>query len=86
VQFVHGWYVTPRAHVQVRVLRILSRSVRQQVASACGMSILDSVGFALGWCGYTWQKRFFETRGGVYPNTSKEGVTHTAFGCVQNII
>ena len=27
VQFVHGWYVTPRAHVQVRVLRILSRLV-----------------------------------------------------------
>jgi hypothetical protein len=26
------------------------------------MSMLESVGFAIGWCGYPWQKRFFETR------------------------
>ena len=26
------------------------------------MSMLESVGFAIAWCGYPWQKRFFETR------------------------
>ena len=33
--------------------------VQQHIAGSCGMSRLESAGFALGWCGYTWQKQFF---------------------------
>jgi hypothetical protein len=52
------------------------------------MSKLESAGFALGWCGYTHMAEAISLKQevGFTLITQKEGVTHTALGCIQIII
>ena len=49
------------------------------------MSMLESIGFALGWCGDIWQKQFFETRVGFTPIPQRKGSLTLLLG-VFNIL